>query len=128
MRRAITSGLVLGLLIPHPAVSQTLPPPAPGSALAQYVERLPSGSTVKLQLQGGRRMKAILMVVEPAAIVVRPKTRVPEPALRVPLASLEFVEIDEGRSNPARAIAIGMAAGAAGAVTFLLVMLAAFGD
>ena len=95
--------------------------------MRRYVEKLPVGATVKLQLVSGQRMKAVLMVVEPTQIVVREKTRIPEPARTVALSDIAIIEPVNGGTSVGKAVAIGVATGA-GTFLAILFWLIAIGD
>jgi hypothetical protein len=80
----------------------------------RYVSNLPIGSTVKLRLTSGEKFTAVLMAVDPAAVVVKPKTRIVEPARTVPLNTIVSIEpVTASGIGAGKAILIGAAAGAA---------------
>jgi len=123
VRRILTSVLVASLSLTHGAMLLANgPAAAPQSrtrtaddpALTrQFVSQLAIGSTVRIDLVSGERLTATLMAVAPTDIVVKPKTRLPEPARTVPFAQIARIEPKGQGSSVAKAVAIGIASGAA---------------
>jgi hypothetical protein len=99
-------------------------PATNGTLLAEYVQGLPIGARVRADLTDGRRLRGTLMRVTRQSLVIQPHTRLPEPPLDVPLAAVWSVEL-EAPSSLGRSVAIGLAAGAGGAIGVLLVLAAA---
>ena len=90
---------------------------------------IPAGSAVRIRVARGERIHAVLMAVNEEGIVIKPKGRLPEPARMVAFRDIDILEVDQHRGLSAgKAAAIGIGAGAAGGLAFLLVMLAAFAD
>ena len=100
--------------------------PAP-DRLAEYVQRLPVGSRVRIERTTGRTIHGTLIAADSGVVVVQRATRIPEPPLSVPLGDVARIEVEE-RSNLARAIIIGTAAGAGAALGVFLLLAAALGD
>jgi len=90
---------------------------------------IPAGSAVRIRVARGERIHAVLMAVNEEGIVIKPKGRLPEPTRMVAFRDIDILEVDQQRGLSAgKAAAIGIGAGAAGGLAFLLVMLAAFAD
>ena len=79
----------------------------------RYVEQLPAGTTLKIELADGTHLTATLMGVEHDVVIVQPKTRLPEAYRRIPLQSIVSLTIESGNFNVGKALAIGAGAGAA---------------
>ena len=62
----------------------------------QYTAKLPIGSTIKIRTRDGRRLTAVLAVVDDSSITVEPKTRVPEAPRVIPLDRLQQLELKDG--------------------------------
>ena len=93
------------------------------SAMAEYIQRIPPGSRVKVERTNGDSMRGTLMKASAQGIVVQRNSRVPEPPIDVPVAQLARVTLDQGGgSTVAKAIGIGIASGAA--TFFALIALA----
>jgi hypothetical protein len=106
-----------------------VPPAAPvqdTGVLADYVQRIPAGSRVRVERSGGGVLRGTLMKASPEHIVVQKNTRVPETPVEIPLSEITRVSLDTGSSSAGKSIGIGLAAGAAGAVGVLLVLAAIF--
>lgn len=116
---------------PRPVADE--PPPAEtGStvdAWRRIAQRMTPGSSVRVQLTDGTRMRAVLLGADDASVVVKRRTRVPEPERRVAYAELELLEIDRNHGIGAgKAAAIGIASGAAAFVTLMLITFALVSD
>ena len=92
--------------------------------IADYVGKLPAGSTVKVELTNGKSITGTLMSATETAIVVQRNTRIPESPVTIALADVARVTLETGHGNPGRAIAIGAAAGAGAAVGAILILVA----
>src|SRR4249920_128484 len=78
--RSVALWLVVGVLV------------RPGVCAAQDVElwkaragQIPIGATVKLRMNDGHKMRAVLMAVDGSGIVVKPVARLPEPSRNLAL-------------------------------------------
>ena len=90
----------------------------------KYTAKLPIGATIRIRTTDGKRLTAVLAVVDDSSITVEPKTRVPEAPRVIPFDRLQQLELkDGGGSGIGRAVAIGAGIGAA---TFLGLLLMAF--
>jgi hypothetical protein len=95
--------------------------------MAAYTKQLPIGSRVRVDLTGGRRIKGTLMKADDRAIVVQPRTRIPEAPIEIAVERIGAIELE--RSNGiGKSIAIGVAAGAGGALGVLLILVALLND
>ena len=94
------------------------------TAWRKVAETIPLGSKVKVQIDYGKRVSGTLMRVDETSIMVKRNTRRPEPAVVVPFDEIGKLERDlgQGGTNIAKAIGIGLAAGAG--VFFSLILIA----
>lgn len=92
--------------------------------IADYVQKLPAGSDVKVELTNGKRLKGTLMSATETSVVVQRNTRIPEAPVTIALADIARVTLETSHSNPARSIAIGVASGAGAAVGAILILAA----
>ena len=106
------------------AAPQSTASPTDPALMADYLQRLPAGSKVKVERTDGHVLKGTLMKVEPDAIVVQKHTRVPETPVNVPMREIARVTVDTG-SSTGRTVGITVAAsvGATFSVLFLLAAL-----
>ena len=96
------------------------------AAMSQYVERLPVGGRVRVQTVDGGRWSATLLSADHQRVVLQPRGRLTEPARAIPIASLQLIEPDghSGNNQLLKAVAVGVATGAATFVTMLLIAFA----
>jgi hypothetical protein len=103
--------------------------PADRALMAEYVQKLQTGATVKVERTQRRTTRGVLMKATDHAIFVQPRTRLPEPAVEIPLDEVLAVTLESKSGNSiGRSIAVGAAAGAAVVLTMILISLAAFSD
>jgi hypothetical protein len=92
--------------------------------IADYAQKLPAGSDVKVELTNGKSLEGTLMSATETSLVVQRNTRIPEPPVTITLADVARVTLETAHSNPARSIAIGVASGAGAAVGAILILAA----
>lgn len=94
----------------------------------RYTEKLPIGSTVRVRTSDGKRVTAVLAIVDGTGITVEPKTRVPEAPRHIPFAELEQLELQQHGSSLAKTVGIGVAVGVSSFFGIMLIMFAAWSD
>lgn len=96
------------------------------AALSRYVEQLPVGGRVRVQTVDGVRWSATLLSADHQRVVLQPRGRLTEPARAIPIASLQLIEPDahSGNNQLLKAVAVGVATGAATFVTMLMIAFA----
>jgi hypothetical protein len=110
------------------ASAPTVPPAIEPGVLADYVQRLPAGSRVRVERTNGASLRGILLKATAASIVVQKNTRVPEPAVEVPLSDVTRVTLDPSSSSLGKHIAIGVGTGVAATFGVLLILAALWSD
>jgi hypothetical protein len=109
-----------------PRVAQGPPAPVMDRAVfADYVQRIPAGSKVRVERSGGDVLRGILMKASADSIVVQRNTRVPEAPVDVPLSDVTRVTLDSG-SSTGKSIAIGIAGGAVGTLGVFAILALIF--
>jgi len=99
------------------------------AVMAEYVQKLQTGATIKVERGHRRTVRGVLMKATDHAIVVQPRTRLPEPAIEIPLDDVLAVTLEsKGGNSVGRAIAVGAAAGAAVILTMVLISFALWSD
>jgi hypothetical protein len=83
-----------------------------------YTQKLPIGSTIHVRTMDGKRVTAVLAIVDDTGITIDRKTRIPESPRHIAFDQLQQVEIKESGMGAGKAAAIGVGVGAA---TFLLI-------
>jgi hypothetical protein len=104
--------------------------PAPGdgtTTMAEYAQRIPVGSRVRVEVADGRKVRGTLMKADAGSVVVSPATRVPEAPLEVPMGDVRRIELDQSM-NVGKAIAIGAATGVAATFGILFLLFAMVDD
>jgi hypothetical protein len=92
------------------------------AAMRQVAAAIPLGTRVKVQTRSGRRLTATMLGVEADAIVVKRDARVPEPAVTIPFSEVAQLQRDRKSGfNLAKAIGIGIAAGAGAILTMFAI-------
>lgn len=106
---------------PQPSVVDTV-------AMADYVQRLPAGSKVRVERTDGTSLRGTLMKATGDLIVVQKSTRIPEPPVELPIAQVARVTLDGGGMGTGKAIAIGIASGAGAFLAILGIFALTFAD
>lgn len=97
--------------------------------LAEYAQRLPPGTQVRVGRRTGRVLRGTLVKATDSSIVIQPRTRVPEPPVDIPLAAVvSIVPETPGRTNVGKVVAIAAAAGAGATLGVLLLLAAILSD
>ena len=127
MNRMPSSLLVLCLLLPAPAssASQGVIVERSPEYWYSYAAKLPIGSEVTVRTVDGKRLTAVLAVVDLDGVTLEPKTRIPQPARRVRYQEMDQLTLKKNGGNVARAVAIGAGVGAG---TFLGLMAIIFAN
>ena len=132
--------LLLSLLIAAPGCAarggvRTAPAATAGRSdadramLAEYVQQLPPGAALRIDLAGGRVLRGTLMKAGEQSLVVQPRTRIPEPPVEIPLDRVLRVTLDTpGGTGVGKAIGIGIAAGAGAALAVFMIIVALIDD
>ena len=99
------------------------------SALADYVQKLPAGTQVRIGRSNGHTVRGTLIKGTDQSIFIQPKTRIAEPVVEIPMADVFQVTLERhGGNSVGRAIGAGAAAGAAATLAIFLIMFAVYGD
>jgi hypothetical protein len=103
-------------------------PRADPALMASYTKQLPIGSRVRVDLASGGRVRGTLMKADDRAIVVQPRTRIPEAPIEIAVNRIEAIELERNNGGIGKSIAIGVAAGAGGALGVLMILAALISD
>ena len=99
------------------------------AVLAEYVQSLPLGSPIRLDLADGNSLRGTLMKTTNQNLVVQPRTRVPEPPVEIAFSNVVRVTVETpGGNNIAKAIGVGAAAGAGAALAVFFIIVAIYSD
>ena len=90
----------------------------------KVADAIPLGAKVKIQTIEGKRVSGTLMRVDDAAVTVKKSTRIPEAAVVVSYDAISNIERDHGNGMGwAKAIGVGLAAGASAIATIFVIAL-----
>jgi hypothetical protein len=99
------------------------------TTMADYVQRLPMGSKVRVERTDGTTLRGTLMQTAGESIVVQKNTRIPEAPISIPLGELARVTPENGGGIGAgKAAAIGIASGVGAFFAILAIAFAVGGD
>ena len=99
------------------------------AVLVEYVQKLPPGTLIRVDLARGRSLRGTLMKATDRSLFLQPKARISEGVVEVPMGNVVSVTlVPQGGSNLGRAIGAGAAAGAGATLAIFLIIIAAFND
>lgn len=134
MVKRLLALVLCGALLSTGCASASGPRVSPGSAapvdralLADYVQRLPAGSKVRVERTTGGTVRGTLLKAGADSVIVQRSTRVPEPPIDIPFGTITRIVLDHG-SSAGRTIGIGVAAGVGATFGVLLLLAAIFSD
>jgi len=129
MKRLMSLVTILALVAPTAALAQA------GVSVSRdrdywmaYISKLPIGSTVRVRTIDGKRLTAVLAVVDDNGITLEQHTRVPEPPRQIAYEHIQQLEPKGNTSSVAKAVGIGTAVGAATFFGILLLLAAVYSD
>jgi hypothetical protein len=127
MKRSIAAVVTITLLISSTALTAQGSSAIPRSReyWFAYASKLPIGSTIRVRTSDGKRLTAVLAVVDEESIILEARTRIPEPPRRIPFDQLEQLELQQKGSSVGKSIAAGAAVGAGTFLGVLLILAAA---
>jgi hypothetical protein len=110
-----------------PRIAQDSAPPIDRAVLADYVERIPAGSRVRVERTTGGTLRGTLLKSGATSLTMQRNTRVPETPIEVPFNSITRVTLDN-QSSTARTVGIAIATGVGATFGVLLLLAAIFSD
>lgn len=107
---------------------QTAASPGDPAVMAEYVQKLPAGSRLRVDTTAGRTLRGTLIKANEDELVVQRNTRVPVPPESLAMKDVARVVVESGSSN-GKLMAVGAAIGAGAAVGILwLITIIAFAN
>jgi hypothetical protein len=94
---------------------QTAPSSDP-SAIAEYIQKLPAGSRIRVDTTSGRTVRGTLINASADELVIQRNTRVPVSPEAIPTTELARVVVEPVTSSNGKLMAIGAAIGAGAAI------------
>jgi hypothetical protein len=99
------------------------------AVLVEYVQKLPPGTLIRVDLARGHSLRGTLMKATDRSLFLQPKARISEGVVEVAMGNVVSVTlVPQGGSNLGRAIGAGAAAGAGATLAIFLIIIAAFND
>src|SRR5690349_24363875 len=77
------------------------------STLADYVQKLPAGSRIRVDTVSGRTLRGTLIKATPDELVIQRNTRVPVSPDAIPTSQLSRVMVESASSSNGKLIAVG---------------------
>ena len=108
-----------------PRVGQNSSAAIDRTVLADYVQRIPAGSKIRVERTTGGTMRGTLLKSGPDSLTMQRNTRVPETPIDVPFATITRVTLDTG-SNTGKTVGIAVATGVGATFGVLLLLAAIF--
>ena len=108
-----------------PRVAQNASAPIDRSVLADYVQRIPAGSRIRVERTTGGTLRGTLLKSGADSLTMQRNTRVPETPIDVPFGTITRVTLDTG-SSTGKNIGIAIATGVGATFGVLLLLAAIF--
>ena len=110
-------------------VSQDPQAPAVDRAiLADYVQKIPAGSKVRIERTTGGTLRGTLLRSTADNVTVQRNTRVPEQPVDVPFSTITRLTLDTGGTSTGKTVAIAVGAGVGATFGILFLLAALLGD
>jgi hypothetical protein len=110
-----------------PRLAQASVAPIDRTVLADYVQRIPAGSRVRVERTTGGTLKGTLLKSGADSLTMQRNTRVPETPIEVPFNTITRVTLDSG-SSTGKTVGIAIATGVGATFGVLLLLAAIFSD
>ena len=110
-----------------PRIAQGSTAPIDRTVLADYVQRIPAGSKVRVERTTGGTVRGTLLKSGPDSLTMQRNTRVPETPIEVPFGTITRVTLDSG-SSTGKTVGIAVATGVGATFGVLLLLAAIFAD
>ena len=99
--------------------------PLDRAVLADYVQRIPAGSRIRVERTAGGTLRGTLLKAGPDSLTMQRNTRVPETPIDVPFGTITRVTLESG-SSTGRTVGIAIATGVGATFGVLLLLAAIF--
>ena len=108
-----------------PRIVQGSAAPIDSTVLADYVQRIPAGSRIRVERNTGGTLRGTLLKSDTDSLTMQRNTRVPETPIDVPFGTITRVTLDTG-SNTGKTVGIAVATGVGATFGVLLLLAAIF--
>jgi hypothetical protein len=110
-----------------PRIAQDPAAPIDRAVLADYVQRIPAGSRIRVERNTGGTLKGTLLKSGADSLTMQRNTRVPETPIDVPFGTITRVTLETG-SSTGKIAGIAVATGVGATFGVLLLLAAIFSD
>ena len=101
--------------------------PIDRAVLADYVQRIPAGSRIRVERNAGGTLRGTLLKSGADSLTMQRNTRVPETPIEVPFGTITRVTLETG-SSTGKTVGIAIATGVGATFGVLLLLAAIFSD
>lgn len=108
-----------------PRLAQDSAAPVDRAVLADYVQRIPAGSRIRVERTAGGTLRGTLLKSGADSLTMQRNTRVPEPPVEIPFGTITRVTLDTA-SSTGRTVGIAVATGVGATFGVLLLLAAIF--
>ena len=109
-------------------VAQDPQAPVDRAILADYVQKIPAGSKVRIERTTGGTLRGTLLRSTADNVTVQRNTRVPEQPVDVPFSTITRLTLDTGGTSTGKTVAIAVGAGVGATFGILFLLAALLGD
>ena len=134
MRRQITAALLCVALAASgcasasgPRVAQDSAAPLDRTLLAEYAQRIPTGSKIRVERTTGGTLRGTLLKTGADQVTLQRNTRIPEPPVEIPFGTITRITLESG-SSTGKTVAIAVGTGVGATFGVLLLLAAIWGD
>ena len=135
MRRQITAVLLCVALAATgcastsgPRVAQHSAAPLDRALLAEYAQRIPTGSKVRVERTTGGTLRGTLLKTGADQVTLQRNTRIPEPPVDIPFGTITRMTVESGGNSTGKTVAVAVGTGIGATFGVLLLLAALFSE
>ena len=111
-----------------PRVAADPAAPIDRTLLADFVQRIPAGSKVRVERTAGGTLRGTLLRAGADQVTVQRNTRVPEPPVDIPFSTITRLTLDDRGNSTGKTVAIAIGTGVGATFGVLLLLAAIWSD
>ena len=111
-----------------PRVAQDSAAPLDRTLLAEYAQRIPTGSKIRVERTTGGTLNGTLLKTGPDQVTLQRNTRIPEPPVEIPFSTITRITLESGGNSTGKTVAIAVGTGVGATFGVLLLLAAIWGD
>jgi hypothetical protein len=111
-----------------PRVAQDSAAPLDRALLAEYAQRIPTGSRVRVERTTGGTLRGTLLKTGSDQVTLQRNTRIPEPPVDIPFGSITRLTVENGGNSTGKTVAIAVGTGIGATFGVLLLLAALFSE